>query len=553
MTAPDHTGTTAVQFAATLVDEWIRAGVTDAVLAPGSRSTPLTIACCEAEALTVHMVLDERSAGFYALGLSLASGRPTILGCTSGTAATHFHGAVVEAFQAGVPLLVCTADRPPELQDVGAPQTIDQVGLFHKAVRWSANPGVPDATTSSTWRSLASRAYLEATGVRPGPVHLNVMFREPLLDAARAALPPGRPNQRPWHAATNAVVVHEDAALEAVFAAAQRPLVIAGRDAPAGLHLTNVPVLGDPRSTLPINVAHAESLARDQDFCASHEPDVIVLAGEVTTAKSLHAWLGASSATKVALLPRRGWVNPGHDADFVVTGDINAQLTGDATWFQQWHEAGQRAAHATATYLDAITDALVEPAIARRVAAAVPPGGVLFVSSSMPIRDVEWFAEPRQEITVLANRGANGIDGIISTATGVAFAAQTPTVLLTGDLAFLHDSNGLLGLCERSVNLTIVVVDNRGGGIFAFLPQRTLLASTVFTQAFTTPQPVDLAALARAHNLDVATVDTPDALNAALDAAVQRAGVQVIIATTDPTGNVSTHNALHRAVHDALA
>lgn len=212
-----------MSFCTTLVDEWARAGVTDAVVAPGSRSTPLVVALADDPRLRTHVVLDERSAAFTALGLALASGRPTVLACTSGTAGTHFHGAVVEAHHAGVPLIVCTADRPPELQDVGAPQTVDQVGLYGGAVRWSADPGVADAATAGTWRSLAARAVCEATGPTPGPVHLNLMFREPLIDGDDAPDPAGRAGGQPWHrSGSDPVDAHRDARLDALLAASDR-------------------------------------------------------------------------------------------------------------------------------------------------------------------------------------------------------------------------------------------------------------------------------------------------------------------------------------------
>lgn len=539
-------------FAATLVDEWVRAGVTDAVCAPGSRSTPLTVACTEDARLTVHMVLDERSASFLALGLALASGRPTVLVCTSGTAAAHFHGAVVEAAQAGVPLIVCTADRPPELRDVGAPQTIDQIGLFSSAVRWSTDPGVPDLSGASTWRSLGARAFLEATGRHPGPVHLNLSFREPLLSDVRAPVPEGRADGRPWHRRAVATVVHEDRELTDLIERARRPVVVAGRGAPPVADPGGVPVLGDPRSSWTISVPHADSLLRCGTFVADHEPDLIVMAGELPASKTVTRWVATSSAPKVALLPARGWVDPDHVVDIVVDGPLPTPLHGSPEWNQAWSDAAARASAAVTATMAAGDGSLSGPAVARAVTAAVPDGGALFMSSSMPIRDVEWFASPRAGVQVFANRGANGIDGIVSSATGVALATGAPTVLLTGDLAFLHDTNGLLGLAERAVHLTIVVVDNGGGGIFSLLPQRGLLEPATFTSLYTTPQRVDLAALVTAHHLPVAVVSTVEELEAALSASARTTGTEVVIARTDTARDVALHETLHRAVADAL-
>jgi 2-succinyl-5-enolpyruvyl-6-hydroxy-3-cyclohexene-1-carboxylate synthase len=540
-----------MSFCTTLVDEWARAGVTDAVVAPGSRSTPLVVALAGDPRLRTHIVLDERSAAFTALGLALASGRPTVLACTSGTAGTHFHGAVVEAHQAGVPLIVCTADRPPELQDVGAPQTIVQVGLYGGAVRWSANPGVADAATADAWRSLAARAVCEATGPTPGPVHLNLMFREPLIDDDDGPDPVGRSDGQPWHrSGTEPVVARRDARLEALLEASTRPLLIVGDRAPASLEVHDVPVLGDHRGPITGTVAHWDALLRDDRFAASHEPDLVIRAGAPPASKVLARWLAVLDVPQVALLPAGRWVDPSHDADLVLSGEIAAAIHGEAGWADAWVGAGVLAGVAIDEVLDAHPTP-TEPGVARAVLASRAAGSTMVVSSSMPVRDLEWFGTPRTDVRVLANRGANGIDGVTSTALGVSLTGA-PTTLLIGDLAFLHDAGALLGLRTRGVDLTIVVVDNDGGGIFSFLPQRGVLDDERFEQLFGTPHGVDLAALATVHGLSATVVERPDELAPALDAAAAATGVRLVVVRTDRHANVGVHDALVAAVAAAI-
>ncbi|HLH47502.1 MAG TPA: 2-succinyl-5-enolpyruvyl-6-hydroxy-3-cyclohexene-1-carboxylic-acid synthase, partial [Acidimicrobiales bacterium] len=309
-------------FAAVLVDEWARAGLTDAVVAPGSRSTPLLAALAADGRLRLHVVLDERSAGFTALGLGLATGRPAPVVTTSGTAAVELHPAVVEADQAGVPLLAVTADRPPELHRVGAPQTVVQAGLFGGSVRFSADPGVADAATAGSWRSLASRAVLETTDhpAGPGPVHLNLHFREPLLGPA-SELPPGRPDGGPWHAAAGRRALDPPAGFVTRLAAVagDRGLVVAGAGAgAAALRLGEVlrwPVLADPRSGArrphPLVVAAADALLRT-DPVRDWRPDHVLRLGRPWASKVLAQWLGAlpGEVTQVLVDPAGAWSDP---------------------------------------------------------------------------------------------------------------------------------------------------------------------------------------------------------------------------------------------------
>lgn len=573
--------TVTATFCATLVDEWVRAGITDVVVAPGSRSTPMALALAARTELALHVHHDERAAAFVALGLGLASGRPAVVLTTSGTAAVELHPAVVEAHQAGVPLLVVTADRPPELRDVGAPQTVDQTRLFGGSVRWFAEPGPPVAAAVGSWRSLGARAVAEATHGTggPGPVHLNLGFREPLVGSS-APLPPGRADGGPWHTSGGARLALARAGSDrlASLLDADRGVIVAGEgcgDPAAVLALagaTGWPVLGDARSGCRLAghpvVAHADAVLRHGATADALCPDVVLRLGALPASKVLATWLAASGATQVVVEPHGRWIDPDRTAHHVLHADPTAVTTalartvarpGREDWMGRWVEAEAAASEAIDAVLGGHPEA-TEPGTARTVVAALPEAATLVVSSSMPVRDVEWYGAvatgPGAGPRVLANRGANGIDGVVSTAVGVALAARpvgTPTVVLVGDVAFLHDTNALLGLADRGVDLTIVVVDNDGGGIFSFLPQAGALAAERFEQLFGTPHGVDPAALAAAHSVTTEEVGGADDLASVLVAALGRGGVTVVRVPTDRAANVVLHDELHAAVAAALA
>lgn len=568
--------TVQAQFAATVVDEFVRGGMTDAVVCPGSRSTPLAVALMADGRLRVHVVLDERSGGFFALGLGTASGRPAVVVTTSGTAAAELHAAVVEAHQGRVPLIACTADRPPELHHVGAPQTIEQAGLYGAAVRWSFDAGVPHEAASGTWRSMASRAVAEATGgpAAPGPVHLNLAFRDPLVGEAGAVVP-GRPDSAPWHEVAAGQLT--TTTWPADWLGGRRGVLVAGAGCgdPATVHELAValgwPVLADPRSgcrlPAPATVATADALLRDAAFADAHRPEAVVRLGGPWASKVLGQWLASLDGVPQVLVdPYGGWIDPDRTAARVVRSDptrfcrgvLDAQVPAAPDgWLDSWAAAEVAATAAIEAVLAAHAEP-TEPAIARAVLAAVPDGGALFTSSSMPVRDVEWFGGRRAGVVVYANRGANGIDGVTSTALGVA-AARGPgapaTVVLIGDLAFLHDVNALLippGSAE-GVDLVIVVIDNGGGGIFSFLPQRAELPSDRFEALFATPQPVDIGQVAAAYGAKVTSVGAAAGVGPAVTAASAAGGLQVVHIRTDREANVAVHDELNRAVAAGVA
>lgn len=559
-------------FAATLVDEWARAGVTDAVVSPGSRSTPMAVALEADRRLRLHVVLDERSAGFRALGMGLATGRPAVVLTTSGTAAVELHPAVVEAHHASVPMIAVTADRPPELHHVGAPQTVDQAQLYGSTVRWACHAGVPDGAAATTWRSLGARCVLEATGRRPGPVHLNLAFREPLLGDAGgvAGTPQGRPHGAPWHRRLPAVAPPPPQLVETLAAAGRPGLVVAGAGAGDGaaVHAAAAalgwPLLADPRSGARLpgggTVAAADAVLRSARFACTHVPEVVLRLGAPWASRVVASWLARSGAEQVLVDPHGSWLDPDRTASAVVACDATDLCTalaavaprpGPPTWRREWADA-ERAAQAAIDSVLADHAEINEPGVARAVAAALPAGASLVVSSSMPVRDVEWFAAPRTGLRVLANRGANGIDGVMSTALGAAVSATGPTTVLLGDLAFLHDAGALAGAAASGADLTVVVVDNDGGGIFSFLPQARQLERPRFERLLGTPHGLDLARLATAQGIEVAVPAAMADVGPAVAEAVREGGLRMVLVRTDREANVRLHDDLHEAVVAAV-
>lgn len=561
--------------ARTLVDEWARAGVTLAVVSPGSRSTPLALALAQDGRIDVHVVLDERSASFFALGAAKASGRPVIVVCTSGTAAAELHPAVLEAFHARVPLLVCTADRPPELRDTGAGQAVDQLKLYGDAVRWFAEVGAPSrADVDGTyWRSIAARAAVTAAGPPAGPVHLNLAFREPLLPSGGPVEPsPGRPDGAPWVTSTvgrpppSAADVDR---LAFLVAAEPRGVIVAGWGADvdsAALErfATSAcwPVLADPlsgvRESTPVGVSTYDAILRSPAAAAALRPEVVLQVGAPLTGKATTTWLGPA-IRRVLVDPDGAWLDPQRAASERVVADAGALLDavtarGPARAQSSWLASWMRAEATARQELDGLLDSWAEPfegRVARDLVAGLPSGATLVVGSSMPVRDVESFARPRRGLRFLCNRGVNGIDGFVSTVLGVAAASPGPVAALCGDLTFLHDAGGLLRATRRELDATFVVVDNGGGGIFNFLPQAAPGAGVGdhFETLFGTPQGVDLAALAAVHGIESERVAVADDLVPAVERALSAGGVRLVLVPTDRVDNV----ARHRQAWDAVA
>ena len=538
-------------FCATLVDEWIALGVGHAVISPGSRSTPMALALTDRSDVSVHVVHDERSAAFAALGLGL-DGVPALLLCTSGTAAANFYPAVVEAGLSDVPMIVLTADRPEELRGVGAPQTIDQVDLFGRHVVWSRDPGVPDDAERSLWRELAIDA---STHARSGPVQLNLAFREPLLGVA-GELPPRAAAASPLGASPAGV--RRSDAIPPI--GEPRGLILVGgrsgvsaEDVSALAERTGWPVVADPISRMrgPEVICAADALVRSTQFAAGNLPDVIARIGRPAASKLLAQWTRRATDAGAVLVQvgGPGVIDPEHNVSAVVSIDELLEAAPAASesareWAASWAAADRSADRAIVEVLAGF-DELTEPGVARTIADALPADADLVVASSMPIRDLEWFGGPRA--TAHSNRGANGIDGVLGTALGRALGGRTSYVFL-GDLAFVHDSNALTALARRDADLRIVVVDNDGGGIFSFLPQAAALSDARFEQLFGTPLGVDIVALATSYGLVARTARSVDEL---VDQLAQP-GPWVCRVPTDRHHNVEVHAELHAAAIAAL-
>ena len=551
-------------FARVLVDELVRGGATDAVLAPGSRSAPVALALAAAERagrLRLHVRIDERTAAFLALGLAKASGRPVPVLTTSGTATAHLHAAVLEADASGVPLLALTADRPPELRGTGANQTIAQPGLYGGAVRWAADVGVPEAgrepAQNRYWRSLVAKALITATGALsgdPGPVHLNLALREPLLpdedDVELAGPWCGRPDGAPWTAAEI-----RPPAPAAVDEASPRTLVIAG-DGPVrpGLDLAGGPLIAEPSSGMWGEGAlrGGALLLGAAGWLAAHRPDRVVVVGRPTLSRPVSALL-ADPAVRVETVPSSPrWADAGRNSALVAGRPTAASPS--AGWVGAWQDAADRIGRAVDAVLDAAPE-LTAARLARDTVAALPAGALLVLGSSTPVRDVDRLAVPRADIRVLANRGVAGIDGTISTAVGAALVHGGPAFTLMGDLTFLHDLTGLLvGEGERGPDLTVVVPDNDGGGIFAQLEPGEDRHARDYRRVFGTPHGRDLVAVAESLGWPATRVSTAAELGAALrpQGARKAAGPRVVVVRTDQRAEARLDGELRTAAESAL-
>ncbi|HVV77898.1 MAG TPA: 2-succinyl-5-enolpyruvyl-6-hydroxy-3-cyclohexene-1-carboxylic-acid synthase [Mycobacteriales bacterium] len=546
-------------FALVLVDQLARLGVRHAVVAPGSRSTPIALALLDHPDIDVHVRIDERSAAYLALGIAKASGRVVPVLCTSGTATTYFHGAVMEADLARVPLLVLTADRPPELHGIGANQTVGQSGLYGGAVRLSVDVPVPESSASSVkqWRELAFKAVVACTGgdgIPAGPVHLNLALREPLvpiddgigfpfdleMNAPRISV---RRTRGAGGAVTSlaAQLAGKKAGVVVVGDAAGDPEPIIRWCEDAGW-----PLIAEPHSNARqgINALRAtDILLRDEDFVAGHQPDLVVVVGRVGLSRALQDWL--RTVPHIVLSPDGGNWDTTRSATAVLTAstDVLDQVMADTHraepgWLDGWLAAANRAG----TAVDAVLDSaglLNEPRVARDVARLLPAGGSLVVASSMPIRDLDVVMEPRGDVTVYANRGVSGIDGFVSSAIGISLAhPESPTVALCGDLSLLHDINGLATGAEPMRNITFIVINNDGGGIFSMLPQGSAVAPGAFERLFGTPHGVGIEQLASAYGVEHRLISSHGELAALL---APSHGIRILEVRTDRAENAELH------------
>jgi 2-succinyl-5-enolpyruvyl-6-hydroxy-3-cyclohexene-1-carboxylate synthase len=579
-------------------DELARCGMRAACTSPGSRCAPLVLTLAREERLRCYSHIDERCAGFFALGLAKSSGLPVAVACTSGTAAAELLPAVIEAHEARVPLLLLTADRPPELRENGAGQAIDQLKLFGGAAKWFFEVGAHEASAERLrWmRTLACRAYWTALEGRPGAVHLNFPLREPLVgDEPLPTDATGRHESRPYIRRPRATVPdaggdsEDETWLRELVTESKRGVVVAGRyerdtllgpAAAAFCDAAGWPLLADPMSGArrgTAAVAHYDALLRDEAFSGSHRPDLVLRVGDLPVSKPLRSWLaGLEDVRQIVLDPDGAWQDPASvlsDSLALDPAPALARLTSPVAtatgWLAGWHAADKQAAEAINGEL--ASGEISEPAVAAELGVLLPEQATLFVASSMPVRDVETFWPVRVDPPrVLCNRGANGIDGTVSSAFGVAADGRGPLVLLIGDVALAYDISGLLAAKRLELKVTVVLLDNGGGGIFDFLPVARVrmaraqsesgntdgksesLETDIYTRHIATPTGLDFAQAAALYGLAHERVETIPAFRAALERALSpEVGSSIVEVRGDRAANVELHSRIWSAVSRA--
>jgi 2-succinyl-5-enolpyruvyl-6-hydroxy-3-cyclohexene-1-carboxylate synthase len=584
-------------WAAIVVDQLARCGLRDVCIAPGSRSTPLTLAFDQHPDIKVYLHLDERSASFFALGLAQASRRPVAVVCTSGTAAVEFHPAIVEAYQAQVPLLVLTADRPPELRHSGANQTIDQVKMYGGHVLWAVDTALPEAAPPAValrnLRTVASRAYAIADGLQKGPVHLNLPFRKPLepenLDLlaqyqrqAAEALPLATIERGSLHPSSAQI-----AQLAELIERHERGWIVCGPYCPGGdfpeevyalAEKVGYPLLADPLSGVrfgphsfdPVDLDHATSdhkpvVGGYETFLARGEPpweppEVVLRFGAVPTSKWLNAYLEQVSPRYLVHVHQSGiWADDSHQVTYflqaepaVVCRHLSHEVkersrnTLARAWSLAVLEMEQRIQTAQQV---ALAESFIDASVIPILLDALPDGANLFVGNSLPIRHVDQFGTPSaKHVRVYGNRGASGIDGVTSTALGVAAADRSrPAVLLIGDISLYHDMNGLLALRQHDLgNVTIVLFNNNGGGIFQRLPIARF--NPMFTSLFLTPHGLDFAQVARLYDLDHVRADDADSFREQFTRSVNSLKPTIVEVQTDSAADEARRKAIVQQV-----
>ena len=579
------------------VDELQRSRVHNVITCPGSRSTPLAMAFAANPAVRIWMHVDERSAAFFALGMAKRLEQPVALLCTSGTAAANFLPAIVEANLTHIPLIVLTADRPYELRDCGAPQTIDQNRLYGTHVKWFVDIALPEATNAALRyiRTIANRAVARAQAIPVAPVHLNMPFREPLVPEPLAdqVLPllstrdafawQGRPDALPYVEVDNAALPSIAQAsmqrLTSVLSTKRRGLIIVGANRDRALiepllqlaqHL-GYPILADPLSQFRSGPHKRDAVLTSYDaflridaFVEQMEPEVVLRFGPMPTAKSLLLYLKHyAHCPQIVIDAQGGWDEPTQLASAMVHADpvalcqdLLVALPAIALQHKMWLSIWQRADYVTRQALYAAMQdfsPLFEGRVFVELTELLPSNSTLFVGNSMPVRDMDTFFWGNERcIRVLGNRGANGIDGIISSALGVSAASlkDEHTVLAIGDLSFFHDLNGLLAARLHALNITIVLVNNDGGGIFSFLPQSAYPQH--FEQLFGTPTGLDFQPVVQMYGGHFQRIHDWHAFRRAIEQSFQAGGLHVIEVRTERQSNVVMHRQLWQVVENAL-
>ncbi|MGK2931738.1 MAG: 2-succinyl-5-enolpyruvyl-6-hydroxy-3-cyclohexene-1-carboxylic-acid synthase [Solirubrobacterales bacterium] len=531
--------------ASAFTEELERSGVTRAVISPGSRSTPLAVALWRQPGIEVTVALDERSGSFFALGAAQATCSPVALLCTSGTAAANFHPAVAEADLSSVPLIVLTADRPPELRDIGAGQTIDQIKLYGSAVRWFTEVGNHDADDAGllNMRSIACRATATAAGdPRSGPVHLNFPLREPLAPSpdpgavtAESRLAVEGRGDRPLSEVLTSRPAASNETLDRIVAAldgSARTMIVAGRMRGTSHRLPlvrlarrlNAPVLAEPTSQLRYGPHDRTNLVDAYDRVAAGReaelaPEVVLRFGEMPTSKALRLWLGdLEDLCQIVIDPLSGWYEPTRTANLIVRAEPEEILHlledrvepagPDTSFLNNWQSAGHREGEALRSSVspDRATAGEVHLALAN----SATGGELVYTASSMAIRDQEaWLDGSETDLDFLANRGANGIDGLVASGLGAGLATGRPTTIITGDLGFQHDVGSLALAASVPTPVRLVVLNNGGGAIFSKLAQKDHMGDEEFETLMTTPGGMDIRAAAALFGIDHRMVTDP--------------------------------------------
>jgi 2-succinyl-5-enolpyruvyl-6-hydroxy-3-cyclohexene-1-carboxylate synthase len=570
-----------------LVEELVRSGVRNAVVCPGSRSTPVALALRANPAIRTWLHIDERAGAYFALGAARASRRPTVILGTSGTAVVNFAPAVVEAHEGRVPLVVLTADRPPELRDRAAPQTIDQARLYGRFAKWFVELPVPEPSASleAHLRGAVGRAVAMAREAPAGPVQINLPFREPLVPEG-SLQPEGPAGGAPYVEVLRGrrtLPAGELALLTERLVAARRGLIVCGPlDLPGFAEAvgrlaaaTGFPILADGLANVRLGghdrshvIGRHDAIVRAERFRATHVPDLIVRFGGTPTSKALTGMLADQPARQI-VVDDGGWAEPTLRPAMMVHADpvdLAAALAeavatirpqpAPSEWLAAWLAADRAADAAIRDWLRTLEEPFEGSAFAE-LEGALPDDAIVVAGNSMPVRDMDAFlAGGSAAVRCLANRGANGIDGVVSTALGAAAVADRPVVLVVGDLSFIHDLNALVAARLHSLSATIVLVNNDGGGIFSFLPQAAMVRPDVglpahFEELFGTPHGLDLGPLVTALGGEHRRVG-PGEIGPAVAGSLGQPGVRVLELRTDRARNVELHRAVTAAVSDAL-
>ncbi|MEK6268323.1 MAG: 2-succinyl-5-enolpyruvyl-6-hydroxy-3-cyclohexene-1-carboxylic-acid synthase [Planococcus sp. (in: firmicutes)] len=546
----------------------VEQGVKDVVISPGSRSTPLAYACMKEEGLAVYRQIDERSAAYFALGLAKASGKPVMLLCTSGTAAANYFPAVVESFYARVPLLVVTADRPHELREVGAPQAINQVNLFGTHVKWATDLPMPETENQLAFLTRhLHRSVQNATSEPRGPVHINVPFREPLrIDFEQDYVS----NHEIAHFGGELSLSAESRMFLQQLLKKEKGLLIVGEQTQkmpnefwAFIEKLDWPVLADPLSNLRGNVPQSaksliidsyDALLKSERFKETVIPDAVIRVGPQPVSKPLSLFLAAVKPETYVVFDESSMLR---DPQSVATHHIQAaekdlwQLSLENKSTNAYREKWTQASHLYWQVVEQHCQNELDEGVLAKVLFDRLDQCDLIVSSSMPIRDVDtYFQTTERDIMLYANRGANGIDGVVSTAFGVQAAKQRPAYLYIGDLSFLHDMNGLIASKMQETDLTIVIMNNNGGGIFSYLPQSQ--EERYFEELFGTPTGLTFSDAANMYDAQYVSAETVEQFAAALDEPKTKS-VKMIEVFTNRENNVTTHRKLWSRFDEELA